>query len=161
MLRIEKKTIGDLEITVTQFPALKSFSLLARLGKVIAPALGKVQGLTLESDVSALGPALAELFSRLDEADASALVRDVLASSHAVYDGKLVPLDRAETIDLVFSGRMRLLLEVLRFALEVNYGDFFGGALAAAPDQKAASQSTSTRTLPRRGQRGDSGSKSG
>lgn len=134
-LKTETRDIDGLTVTSTQLPAMRSFALMARLGKVIAPALGMVEGVSLTSGIGALAPALAQLFAQLDGAEAESLAREVLASTSVVVDGRRLELSRTEMINLAFEGRIKTMLATLKFALEVNYGDFFAGGLsgAAAP----------------------------
>lgn len=126
-LRSETRDIDGMSMTTTQLPALRSLALMTRLSKIIAPALGYLDGLDLKSDISALGPALAALFAGLDGEQAQALAREILIASTIVIDGRMVALSDGTMIDHAFSGKMKSFLGALKFALEVNYSDFLGG----------------------------------
>lgn len=133
-LRHESRVIDGLEVTTAQLPVMRASALMARLGRVFTPALtkiGSLADLTLSDDVSALAPALMALFEQLDGGEAQALIRESLAGTSVIQDGKQIPLSSEEAINLVFTGRLRTMLLVMKFALEVNYADFFDvGALA-------------------------------
>lgn len=128
---------GKLTCTTTQLPALQAFKLLAKLGKLMGPALGALKGVKLTQDKSKLVPALTTLLAGLDPDDSEALVVQILAGTIAIHGGKVVELKQA-AIDSVFGGRLILLFQVMAFALEANFADFFrglapGGGEAPAP----------------------------
>ncbi len=123
MLRTERKKIEGLEVSTTQLPALRAFALLARLGKVIGPALSKMSGMNMESDI---GPVLGELFANLDPAESSDLVLEVLISTQVIIDNRREELNNQEAVDRVFGGNLKAMLLTMGFALKVNYSDFFG-----------------------------------
>lgn len=128
-LKTEIRTIDGLEVRSAQLPALRTLALSAKLGRVAAPALGRLGGLSLRSSVADLIPAIMDLCSRLGEGEVESLATEILAAtSVTVDDGKgprLVTLNNRQAIDSVFSGRFRTMLYVIVFALEVNYSDFF------------------------------------
>ncbi len=137
--KTEKKTIDGLEFSTTQLTAMKGVALGTRLGRALGPALAKASGLAGTQDVAELAPAIGALFSTLDGVEAQALTKDILAATQVEYEGKLILLNTTEMIDHVFTGRLGTLLSVIRFALEVNFSDFFtalasvrSGALAKA-----------------------------
>ncbi len=134
MLKSETRTIDGLEVTTTQLPVLRAFALFTKLGKVLAPALARAADLQLDPDmdVSALAPALGELFAQLDPADATQLAHDVLISTSVVADGRITELSQSGAIDLVFGGRFLAFLKTMAFAIEVNFRDFFDGTLGSA-----------------------------
>lgn len=162
--KTETRVIGGLDVTVTQFDAMRSLGLTARLGKILVPALIAAEGVSMQDDVRALAPALAELFSNLDPAGAQDLARQLTAGTAVVKEGKQFSLGSDDAINLAFDGDLRTLLEVMKFSLEVNFGDFFSGAPAVADEPGAeiksgASASTSPRKLSLRGRPGGFGSK--
>jgi hypothetical protein len=166
-LKTERRVIGDLEITVTQLPPLRALALQCRLMKVLGPALSALEGSLeslIERDVSALGPVISAVFSRLDGREAQDLAREILCSAAATMDNRIVTLDRAEAIDGVFAGRMKAFYGAIKFALEVNFADFFDSAPAASQESDgrtttAASSLPSTLTSKKGGRSGGSGSK--
>lgn len=136
--KTEKKTIDGLEFTTTQLPAMKGLALGTRLGRALGPALAKASGLAGTQDVAELAPAIAALFSTLDGAEAQALTKDILISTQVEMEGKLISLNSTEMIDHVFTGRLGALLQALRFALEVNFSDFFTALASVRSDALAA-----------------------
>lgn len=144
----DTRTIDGLEVRSTQLPALRTLALSARLGRVIAPAIDKAGGLSFQSSVTDMMPALADICTRLTEGEIETLACEILAATSVTLDeGKgprLITLNNRMAIDTVFSGRFKTMLLVLAFALEVNFADFFDGAPddqtppSAAPANKSA-----------------------
>ena len=116
---------GTLQVKTTQLPALRAFRLLSRLGKLLGPSLGKLRGVGLKSDASALTPAIAALADSLDPDQIEALAVQILEGT-LVVDGKQArTLNTAAAIDDVFGGRLMTMFKVMAFAIEVNFRDFF------------------------------------
>lgn len=138
MIESKDKKIDDLNVTVTQFGARRGLKLKVKLLKIFGPALVKmVEGLdlgsdkkfTLENDVDLdkLGDGVKLLFERVDEDQTLALVEEILADTKiSTPDGKITSEDIAKVFDMVFSGNYLTMYKVVGFALEVNYGSFFG-----------------------------------
>lgn len=128
-LKSESRNIDGLEVRSSQLPALRTLALSARLGRVAAPALSKMGGLTLKSNVADLLPAIMDLCTRLEEGEIESLACEILAATSVQVDEgrgpKLIELNNRQAINGVFSGRFKTLLYVIMFALEVNYSDFF------------------------------------
>ena len=144
MIATQEKTIDGLRFAVTQLPAMKAFRTLNRIGRALGPALAKglgaLKGKLGDASVEALGGAATELFARLSDDELEALTRELL--TFCTVDGKpLMP-----QFDLVMQGRMGTLLKLLRFAFEVNYGDFFAGARGLAAQAMAANPSAGSST---------------
>ncbi len=138
MLKTETKTIDGVEFTTIQFPAMRSFELLAKLVKQIGPALALMSSVDPDTQITDLAPHLMSALSGLEPAAARALVVDVLSNTQALLrdangQASLVELNRTETIDRVFSGKLRTMFVVLGHALKVNYGDFTEGSAPNAP----------------------------
>lgn len=137
MLKTESQIIDGLEVSSTQLPAMRAFALMTRLGKIIAPVLGNAEGLSMQTDLKDLGPILTAVFTQIDVAGAGALVTEILAGTSVQLDGRIIALGQATSVDIVFSGRLPTMMSVIRFALEVNFRDFFSAAktekVAAAP----------------------------
>ena len=139
MLKTESFTATDGTIfNTTQFPAMHSLELMAQLMKTIGPALAALQGVSVDTDLSALGPALSGALAGLKPNEASQLVLAVLASTTAQVTNpsgqqKIMQLNSREVIDLVFSNKLKTLFDVLEHALKVNYSDFFVGSDQVAP----------------------------
>jgi len=141
-LNTETKTIGDLEVTVTAFLPIPAMELQARLLKIVGPALGMLGKVTMDSDVKELGPLIGTALMNVQPGELPALVRDVLKSTSVVYRGKNLTLDKIDTINIVFAGRLRAMYEVIGFTLMVNFSDFFEDGL----DDRSASELMSEET---------------
>jgi hypothetical protein len=148
-LRSETREIEGIVVTATQLPPLRALALMPRLGKVMAPLLA-LDGVTAETDVESLVPVILKVLDSLEDDQAVALVRDLLASSTAQLDGKLYPLNTDSMLTGVFGGNVMAMVKAAVFAVEVNFGDFFAKGLAAkrASNQAAVSPSTSTTISP-------------
>lgn len=145
MIGTQERTIDGRSYTVTQLPARRSLKLLrklvAALGPGLATAFGSTQGKDLRGlDVSALGPALERLTAHLDDATLDAVVNEALATVRV--DGiELLP-----QFDIVFQGKLGSLFKVLGFAMEVQYGDFFGALFGELRSRTGASPSSASIT---------------
>lgn len=131
-LKSETRTVNGMELRSTQLPALRAMALGAKLGKILAPSIGKLAGLSLKSDVEDFLPFTGELLERLAAGELESLLKEVLAATTVTIDegrgARLVALNNAEAINAVFAGKLRELLAAALFALEVNFSDFFNGA---------------------------------
>ena len=112
---------------VNMLPATKALEVLRRISRALGPSLAAVvaasNGATIGAiDISTVGPAFTTLFDRLDEAELKYLTKAFLET--ALVDGD--PLWRQ--IDTVFMGKTFSLMKLMRFAFEVNFGDFFAAA---------------------------------
>jgi hypothetical protein len=156
MIETKYKTIEDkttskaATYSVTQLPAFRGLKMLARLTRTVGPALAKLANAEQggEIDLSSLGDAVGALCEKLTDAEIDGITRELLFSSTVDEQPLLAQFDSH------FAGKPELALQVLAFAVEVNFGGFFDaarGALAArkTPDKKAvpaASGSTSPRS---------------
>jgi hypothetical protein len=132
-----ERDIDGRRYAVTQLPAMRALRLLNRLGRIAGPALvGLVEGAS--APPGALGLAAEGVFERLSDEELEALVKELLSSARV--DGKeLLP-----QFDLHFQGRMGTLFRVLSFALEANYGGFFGDLVAAGRAMQASRSAASS-----------------
>lgn len=143
------KTIQGIEITSAQMAARWGAKLVNRLGRVLGPAIGPVAMSLAHSgeaglagiDVATLGPALSDVFAKLDDAEADSLMVAIFRGSRARVGDMFVELDSVEAIDQVFGSNIKALYLALWFALEVSFADFFGAASTtlARPAGAAAS----------------------
>lgn len=144
-MRVEKsKEIEGITFTVQQLGGKRAMRLWTKLFRIVAPALAKtlegnsLTGMTLAKlDLKSLGDAVQLLTDKLTPDEFDAMRDELFETAFAVWEGQTVPLNRMQ--DEIFAGRVLLAFKVLRFALEVNYGDFLGGLLGAMP--AAASKS--------------------
>lgn len=141
----KEKKIGGYDVRVTQHPARPAARLLAKVGRVIAPGLSKLGKLASVKDLKPedveledLGPAVAALFEAIDDDQVDALIAEIFKHTIIVLPdeaGQLRAFDlsKGDDIDRAFTGRLSLMFACLKYALEVNFGSFFGanGVLAA------------------------------
>jgi hypothetical protein len=104
---------GPKTFTVTQFAAMRSMKMLARLGKILGP-------LAADPDNAARA-----LFTNLGEEDFERLLRDLFDGVMLEWEGKQIPL--MPVFDRIFQGQPGEVLKLLVFVLQVNYGSFFKG----------------------------------
>lgn len=151
-LKMAEKTIDGVNYTISQISATRSVKLLARLGRVLGPALGQIAGLVegidpeksvadQEIDLNAAGDVVRALFATLDDAEIDGLLRELFSNVVAFGDAKDLGFVGAfdgnlRNIDAHFSGRVDSLFRVAFASLEVNYGSFFGALAALAPRRK-------------------------
>lgn len=159
--RTQDKRIGETLYRVTELPATRSLDMLIGLFKMIGPALGVVMdgvdtakrtSLADMLDAKLSGDAFARAAAELAARVNTPQVQDMIAKLRACtqYDpggqGETFRNMTAETFDMHFAGRMHELFGWLAFALEVQFGDFFGSLAslggaspAGAPAPQAAS----------------------
>ena len=119
--------IDGMEFHCTQLVPTRAIPLAARLARAFAPVLaGGEAGLVLENDGRFLTQALTLVFEKLDSNELLGLMRDILQSTSVVHNGEMYSLDSDDAINRAFDGRLRTMFPVLKFALGVNFGDFFG-----------------------------------
>jgi len=134
-----EKTIGGTCYRVLQLGAKDGRSMLVQLTKLLGPALanglsglGESKATEVESAMaSALGNALHDLALRLDDREVAAILDKLALSTELVLGADHVPrLDKV--FDDHFAGKYDELLQWAAFALEVNFGSFFGGSSGAS-----------------------------
>jgi hypothetical protein len=142
----------DRTYAVTQLPARRALKMLHKIGRVLVPTIAQALGSASITDFSSmkkmaglelgdLGKAAETLFDRMPEADFDALVTELVQG--VTLEGK--PL--APVFDLHFQGRILDVMKLLRFALKVNFADFFPDLAAqVAAVQTAASSSEGSTT---------------
>jgi hypothetical protein len=146
MMKIESVDYDGVTFTTQQLPAMRSYRLLARLLKVAGPALTTLASLSPETSVMDAAPMIGGALGGLDPDDAAGLALEILSGTTATWagdDGKMKKrqLGSQTVIDEVFSGRLRIMLQVLGHALKVNYSDFRLGGSPPAPDAPATAVS--------------------
>jgi hypothetical protein len=144
VLQSKEKDIDGHKFVVTQLPATRALKLLHRLANAVGPALGfaitSSGGIEkLEKAEVHLGQAVQTLFDRFTESEMERTVKDLLYA--ATMDGAPIA-----SIDNIFAGRLGLLMQVCRFALEVNFEDFFA---VLAPFAARAQEAMSRKTDPK------------
>ena len=147
-----KKEIDGFDYTFYQLGALKSHSLLLKIGKIVGPAFGAMansqgedeKGLSslLDSKID-LQKVIEELMERADEKVIESIITTLGSQIHYTDnddDGGV--LNNNTIIDQHFKGRLQSMYKVLYAALEVQYSDFLGeGGILANIQTKAKGSS--------------------
>jgi hypothetical protein len=122
MRKEKEQTINAIKFKVTQLGFADGMELLTTLGRIIGPALSDPQ--KAKSPAAMIG----DIIGRLSFAEISTISDKLSKSTRIERDSGRWPLLEPE-VDL--AGNYDLTLRWLKFALEVNYGDFFveGGLL--------------------------------
>ncbi len=147
MLKTESRVIDGVSVTCSQLPAMTAYRISARLGKMIGPALGALaeadfelpeveegadpEDLDLKDiDFESLAPALEKLLDGVAN-DPELVV--TLLSTVTVRTPEAAELICADEkmINMAFGGKLKVLFKTIKFALEVNFSDFFGEGLLA------------------------------
>ncbi len=138
--------ICGLKVTSTQFPPMRAHKLLARLAKVMGPALGEIANVDIGDDDSvtefnlgSLGPALVRVFAELDDTTAERLPLEILSLTTCV-DAEGTTKHEVGTLagyNAAFAGLGAAPYLVMAFALKVNYARFLEDLAAFAPKPKA------------------------
>lgn len=128
----ESGRFGDLDFTTTRFPAMASLALLTRLAQSLGPALAALSGVDPATDVADMAPSLMAALSSLKPSEMESLVRDLFVrTSVTIPDaagGRRLDFVDAKNIDLVFSGKLKVMFECLWWVVRVNFSDFFPGS---------------------------------
>jgi hypothetical protein len=130
---MQEKEIDGHVYQFSKFGAKKSLKILRRIlgiiGEPFAVAMGSAKGdgklFERQIDPSILAGAIKSLIDRADEDTVIQLMEDLCGESGCLCDGKKV------LFDTHYESRLPHLFKVFRAALEVQYGDFFGGSLGA------------------------------
>lgn len=161
----QQKTIGGRRFTVTKLTGTESVLVLNHLLRLVAPSLAKAAGcLNGERpddlgavNVAGLGDALATFVERLSDQELL-YFKDKLLATATVNDALLEPIFEVE-----LQGEPETIVELLVFALEVNFGGFFerwlkrmlgklpalsAGRAPAAPASASKSPATSANPGP-------------
>lgn len=139
MRKPHEKEIDGVHYLMYEMNPFKSSALLTRLIKLLGkPVASMISGIDkkegqslLESnfDEKLIGTAVEELSTRLNEKEVDKLMKDLLSKDLITY--KTEEMEEHKKILNVEShfGKFGLLhlFKVVKFALEVNFGDFFGG----------------------------------
>lgn len=141
-----EKTIDGITLTVTQLPAMKSMKFFREVVDTFGPALTSLGDLSDggDTDIAMFKPVIQSLMMSLSEEKLEMMTRKLLGDSLVLTEGKYIGLFAGEGIfDVIFQGKVFTIFKFLRFALEVNYGDFIEGFTKINPLGLAVSQSTS------------------
>jgi len=161
-VKTERKMIDDLDVQVTQIAAMPSLDLLAKLGDLVGPAMAQIAGLLPgenspgQINAAALSPVVESIFQQIGKQGIRPVLSSILSCVVVWEEGKSLPLSDEKVVNGVFTGRLLTLAQVVRFSLEVNYGDFFE-LLRSVVGDKMAKLSSSTQISNVTGRSGDSG----
>jgi hypothetical protein len=120
--------IGQHSYAVTQLPGWRSTEVWYGLVASAGPALARVMGGAMASGTGELGDVdmrevsegVGQLFTRLPWPEFQRLLKELLAT--ATVDGGSTPV--LSQFDVLFQGDTMAVLQLAKFALEVNYGNF-------------------------------------
>lgn len=145
-LKVEERTIGRARYKVSQLGFGDARKVLTRGGRVLAPAVGQLEGVkfgkVLDLDLSALGAAFTAFFDRLTDEELDFFVQTFAAQTQVkIGSGNWQPL--ASVMELHFAGPEGLRESVgwLRFCAELNFGPFSKGSEADAGGRPETSAS--------------------
>jgi hypothetical protein len=139
MRKTEEKSIGGRVFKVAQLPGMRGAKLFFRLSSAVVPALARIGGglgsvsekSLLEEDVGPFLNAANTLFEKLTEAEFERLVRELLetttVSRSDLPEQLLMPI-----FDEEMAGEIGTLLQLVAFALKVNFGNFMPGLVVKA-----------------------------
>lgn len=139
MRKPHERTIDEVEYVMMEMNPFKSSAILTRLLKILGkPIASMISGIDKKEgeslmnsnfDEKLIGAAVEELSTRLNEKDVEKLMKDLLVKDLITY--KTEDMEEFKKIANVENhfGKFGLLhlFKVVKFALEVNFGDFFGG----------------------------------
>lgn len=150
MVKSEEKTIQGLKFQLGMLPAFQSLEAMPRVLKLVGPAMGGFKTLILSGALAAkdrtkIAASAVELLGSLGQADPNELVAvaRLLLSTCRVQEGgkwtELVPV-----FDVVLQGRMFTVLNLIAWAVQLNYHDFFDLLPTANNDGSAAAGESSS-----------------
>jgi hypothetical protein len=125
------------EVTCTKLEPVAAYELLAKVGKLLVPAVMAAQGLTSKSDALSMIPAVNQLFDAMSPELARSLMQDLLRGCTLTRPDDKGELERhdlltTQKINRAFRGNLKAMLMAMKFSLEVNFGDFFAASAAVA-----------------------------
>jgi hypothetical protein len=123
MRKEQESTINGIKFKVTQLGFSEGMELLTTLGRIVGPAL------SIAKKVASPTAMIGDIISRLSYVELSSITDKLAKTTRIEREPGRWPVLEPE-VDL--AGNYDLTLRWLKFALEVNYGDFFaeGGLLA-------------------------------
>lgn len=128
----QETVIAGRAYTATKLPAMRALKLLARLGRVAGPSAA----LLTDGDAN-IDAAARALFDRLGEDELELLVRGLLESVRV--EGRPV----LTGFDTEYAGKLDEVFQLVKFALEVQFGGFFAALSAAIKGSPAAASKSS------------------
>jgi hypothetical protein len=131
MRKEKESTINGIKFKITQLGFADGMELLTTLGRIIGPAISDSKKVTSPAVM------IGDIISRLSYPEIAAITDKLAKTTRIEREPGRWPTLEPE-VDL--AGNYDLTIRWLRFALEVNYGDFFvaGGLLASVISPAAA-----------------------
>lgn len=138
-------TIDGVTLIITQLPAMKSMKFFREVVETFGPTLTSLGNVTDlgSSELSVFKPVIESLMTNLSEEKLERMTKTLLGEALALHEGKYLSLSNTGVFDLVFQGKVFTIFKFLRYALEVNYGDFIEGFTGSNPLGALGSQSES------------------
>lgn len=139
----EIRTVGDTEYEFKPLATSAMLKLMTRLVKILGPAVGALENVSDLKKIANAGHMLAELASRIDEAEVLAVCAVLAEHTHIVDGDKKLPLAGrgGAQWETHFAGDPVGLLRWLGTAVEVNFGPlgaWLGEAMKALPSHAGA-----------------------
>lgn len=130
MLKTDTCVINGATYSITQLPAMRGMRLFARVARFLGPALGKL-GVSGQKaggvSEEVLGAAVEALFERLAPDEFEAVLTEFFWSLKR--DGRdVAPKASGSQFDLEMAGQLVTILQLVKFAFEVNFGNFTAAA---------------------------------
>lgn len=142
------RSIDGHEYLFTKFGAKQSMKYLGKVLKLVGEPIAMATGAAtkdggkslFESDMDfeMLGKAIGTLCEKFDDEEVQKLIIDISSFPNVLCDGVKVEFDSH------YAGKLDLLFKVVRAALEVQYGNFFGALTDALPVKKVSPTSQPT-----------------
>lgn len=127
MIESKSKVINGRNYTVPQLPTFEALDTFEALSKVLGPGLAALSSAGMEGN---LEPVAAALFGRLGGGElrklATMLLKGVTVSLPA-KNGEMAEMQVLQIAATHFAGNLFEMFQVLAFAAEVNFADFFDG----------------------------------
>jgi hypothetical protein len=123
MIETKEIVINGSIYAVTQMPARRALKLQAKLMKILAPCASEIIIAYKDkgNEDSHIPKAVSYLVNELDDRTFDSLILEMIE----YYVRKNGVELKANVFDIEFAGKLNELFLLLKFILEVNYGDFF------------------------------------
>lgn len=136
MRETRSKEIDGFTFTVQQLPARRGAKLEIKLTRILGPGvLRSLSGVKLSAskladvdlNLSDLANGLEDVFTKFSENDFDSLINELFETSTISQNGKTVQL--LPVVDEWLAGHPETLFKAVKFALEVNFGNFISALL--------------------------------
>ncbi|MCC6178816.1 MAG: hypothetical protein WAZ94_15230 [Phycisphaerales bacterium] len=125
----QKRIIDGYTVELSPLPAWQGLEGLHQLTRLVGPALTGIMA-AAKGDLQAIGTGVSQALMTTPPAEVTALMKRLLGTCRlTLHDGKQIV--GIGTFDTEFQGKLLTVFKIVAFAVEVNYGDFFGEVKAA------------------------------